>query len=146
MLPPPPVAGSLDETAGIATFRDTRELAGTPSWQQAIADADESVSAMLVNFIPAAARNLSPKSTTAFSALLTRMRPALSAAVNYAKRIYVRLRPFVGREGAVCQSRAAMVATFDYPSGHTSLGAAIALVLAELIPDRADAILARGRG
>ncbi|WP_230772482.1 phosphatase PAP2 family protein [Sphingomonas sp. Leaf4] len=34
---------------------------------------------------------------------------------------------------------------FDYPSGHTSWGTSVALVLAELRPDRADAILERGR-
>jgi acid phosphatase (class A) len=33
----------------------------------------------------------------------------------------------------------------SYPSGHAALGWAWALVLAELIPDRADAILERGR-
>ena len=33
----------------------------------------------------------------------------------------------------------------SYPSGHTALGWAWALVLTEIVPDRADAILARGR-
>jgi len=32
-----------------------------------------------------------------------------------------------------------------YPSGHTALGWAWALILTEIAPDRADAILARGR-
>jgi len=33
----------------------------------------------------------------------------------------------------------------SYPSGHTALGWAWALILSEIAPDRADAILARGR-
>src|SRR6185503_8415884 len=33
----------------------------------------------------------------------------------------------------------------SYPSGHASIGWAWALVLAEIVPDRADALLARGR-
>ena len=33
----------------------------------------------------------------------------------------------------------------SYPSGHTALGWAWALILTEIAPDRADAILARGR-
>jgi len=33
----------------------------------------------------------------------------------------------------------------SYPSGHTAIGWAWALVLTEIPPDRADAILARGR-
>src|SRR2546427_11066536 len=33
----------------------------------------------------------------------------------------------------------------SYPSGHTSIGWAWALILSEIVPDRADAIQARGR-
>jgi acid phosphatase (class A) len=33
----------------------------------------------------------------------------------------------------------------SYPSGHTAVGWAWALILTEIAPDRADAILARGR-
>jgi len=33
----------------------------------------------------------------------------------------------------------------SYPSGHTAIGWAWALILAEIAPDRADMILARGR-
>ena len=33
----------------------------------------------------------------------------------------------------------------DYPSGHSAWGWAVALVLAEMLPERADAILVRGR-
>jgi acid phosphatase (class A) len=33
----------------------------------------------------------------------------------------------------------------SYPSGHTAIGWAWALILTEIAPDRADAILARGR-
>src|SRR5262249_686709 len=35
--------------------------------------------------------------------------------------------------------------TYDYPSGHTTAGWTWALVLAQVAPDRASAILARGR-
>ena len=33
----------------------------------------------------------------------------------------------------------------SYPSGHTAIGWAWALILCEIVPDRTDAILARGR-
>lgn len=145
VLPPAPTIGSPEDAADRATFRATRRFAGTPRWQQAIADTDESVPAMLADFSPAAGRTLSVAATPALARLLTRMHGDVAAAVRAVKPVYARHRPFLADPGPVCQSTEMLAKDFDYPSGHTSWGTAVSLVLAELVPDRADAILARGR-
>lgn len=145
ILPPPPVAGSPAERADRATFRATRALAGTPRWTQATGDVDEAVPAMLADYSAAAGRTLSVTATPKLAALLLRMRGDVAAAVNAVKPVYARKRPFLIDRGPVCQPRALLAKSYDYPSGHSSWGNAVALVLAELMPAQADAILARGR-
>ncbi|MCU6455552.1 phosphatase PAP2 family protein [Sphingomonas sp. A2-49] len=145
VLPPAPVAGSPEDAADRATFRATRRFAGTPRWQQAIADTDERVPAILADFTPAAGRTLSTEATPALARLLTRMRGDVASAVRAVKPGYGRRRPFLADPGPICQPREPLAADFDYPSGHTSWGTAASLVLAELMPDRAGPLLARGR-
>ncbi len=145
VLPPAPVTGSAADAADRAAFRATRAEEGSPRWRQAIGDVDEKIPAMLAGFAPAAGRPLSVEETPVLARLLTRMRGDVAAAVNAVKPVYARKRPFLVDAGPVCQPRAALESSFDYPSGHTSWGTAVALVLAELIPDRADRVLARGR-
>jgi acid phosphatase (class A) len=67
--------------------------------------------------------------------------------VTYAaKDHYQRRRPFLEYKGPTCIPQGEYLAAEDasYPSGHASVGWTWALVLAELAPERADAILARG--
>ena len=145
VLPPASRPGSADDEADRTAFRASRAMVGSPRWRQAIGDVDESVPAMLADFTVAAGRPLSPTATPALARLLVRMRGDVAAAVNTVKPVYARQRPFLSNSGAICQPRAALAHSFDYPSGHTSWGTSVALVLAELMPARAAAILARGR-
>ncbi|MDJ0277571.1 phosphatase PAP2 family protein [Sphingomonas sp. 2R-10] len=145
VLPPPPSTGSIEDEADRAAFRSTRAQEGSPRWNQAIGDVDETIPAMLADFSPAAGRPLSVRTTPALARLLTRMRGDVAAAVNAVKPRYARRRPFLIDPGPVCQPRAALEHSFDFPSGHTSWGTSVALVIAELIPDRASHILERGR-
>lgn len=145
ILPPAPKPGSAEDEADRAAFRASRRLAGSPRWQQAIGDVDESVPAILTDFSPAAGRPLSPAATPTLTRLLTRMRGDVAAAVNAVKPVYARRRPFLADAGVICQPRRALENSFDYPSGHTSWGTSVALVLAELMPARSTPILARGR-
>lgn len=145
ILPPAPKPGSAEDEADRAAFRASRALVGSPRWQQAIGDVDESVPAMLSDFSPAADRPLSPTTTPVLARLLTRLRGDVAAAVNAVKPVYARKRPFLADAGVICQPRRALEKSFDYPSGHTSWGTSVALVLAELMPAQSTSILARGR-
>jgi acid phosphatase (class A) len=68
------------------------------------------------------------------------------AAAEKAKQLYKRTRPYLHNPGNICIDRSeALGKSFDYPSGHSSLGWTAGLVMAELVPDRASEVLARGR-
>ena len=64
-----------------------------------------------------------------------------------AKNHYQRKRPFMVNNAPICtpEEEAQLRKDGSYPSGHTAIDWAWALVLTEIAPDRADAILARGR-
>jgi acid phosphatase (class A) len=79
--------------------------------------------------------------------VLDRVFVPLSAAIGVAKSRFARPRPFVADAIlATCVAPTDRLRTDgSYPSGHAAFGWAWALVVAELVPSRADAILARGR-
>jgi acid phosphatase (class A) len=64
-----------------------------------------------------------------------------------AKNKYQRQRPFVVNDTPTCTPDDEEMLRGDgsYPSGHTAVGWAWALILAEVFPDQADAILERGK-
>ena len=64
-----------------------------------------------------------------------------------AKNHYARARPFMGNNEPICtpDDEEGLRKDGSYPSGHTAIGWAWALILCEVVPERTDAILARGR-
>ncbi|MGL5691139.1 MAG: acid phosphatase, partial [Bacteroidales bacterium] len=67
-------------------------------------------------------------------------------ATRHAKEHYMRVRPFSFYQEATCnpEQQQELSTNGSYPSGHTAIGWATALVLAEINPDRQDEILQRG--
>jgi acid phosphatase (class A) len=70
-----------------------------------------------------------------------------SSATSKAKKFYSRPRPFMVNKKPTCSPKAEndLMKNGSYPSGHSTIGWAWALILSELAPERADALLARGR-
>jgi acid phosphatase (class A) len=146
VLPPPPRPGSAAQAADAAIYASTRALAGTPRWQLAIADVPSGVPRLLDDFSCAAGRRLDPARLPALTELLARTRRDVVAAVRDAKAHFARGRPHLGNDAALCVERIeALDRSFAYPSGHATEGWTFGLVLAALIPERATAILRRGR-
>lgn len=86
-----------------------------------------------------------PEDAPTLTRLLGRMLGDLETIQTPAKRGFTRPRPFVTEPAATCIAPEPWLArSGSYPSGHSALGWAWALVLAEMAPDRADAVLARG--
>jgi acid phosphatase (class A) len=78
------------------------------------------------------------------------LRRALSDAAlsTYrAKNHYLRTRPFMVNKEPICPTDEGKpyIKNDSYPSGHAAIGWAWALILSEISPEQADAILARGR-
>ena len=64
-----------------------------------------------------------------------------------AKEYYKRPRPFMVNKTPICTPEEETMLREDgsYPSGHTAIGWAWALILAEVFPEQSDAILTRGK-
>jgi membrane-associated phospholipid phosphatase len=141
ILPPAPAAGSPVAAADRQLFAATRRLEGSPRWKVATSDVE---TGPFAHFACALGVTLTAQTAPALARLLDRA--GTSGVVDPVKRFYRAQRPYIGSSAPICQSKTAdLAANGDYPSGHTANGWMEALILAELVPDRATEILARGR-
>jgi acid phosphatase (class A) len=132
-------------------FRATRTLVGTPRWALATSDAAYAVPALMHDFSCAVGVELTPQNAPKLMALAERAGADTAAQTGKAKDFYQRERPFVIDQGRICQPASQLYderrhrMSYDYPSGHTTWGWTWALILSNLVPDRAQQILERGR-
>jgi acid phosphatase (class A) len=145
LLPPPPAAGSAALAADEEMYKATRKLKDTPRWALAEKDAELRFPKATEHFSCALGMAISAEATPHLNMLLRRVRMDSSRANDKPKDRYKRARPFMVSKEPSCTPKSDAAAKPDsYPSGHASIGWAWALTLAEVAPDRADAILARG--
>ena len=147
LLPPPPEPGSTASAHDEEIHRQATALRGTPRWDLAVIDAEIDFPHTIRTFECALGVGIDPAHTPRLQQLLQKSMIEAAVATGTAKRHYKRTRPFVAHDESTCDPKHedALRKDGSYPSGHTALGWAGALVLAELAPDRADALLARGR-
>ncbi|PKU23604.1 acid phosphatase [Telmatospirillum siberiense] len=145
ILPPAPREGEARYQADREIFKATRRFAGTARWTLATSDVKLSTADMLGAYSCAVGVTLTPETAPHLVHVIETAGADTSGAAGVAKDHFKRLRPFLIDEGQVCQSAADLSHSYDYPSGHTTRGWTWAELLAELAPDRAGAILARGR-
>ena len=144
-LPPPPEEGSLREQADIAAYRAMRSLEGTERWAIARADNEIETPGAPRAFDCALGFKFEPEKMPTLTLLMGKMLGDLEMIQTPAKKGYFRKRPFVVEPLPTCIAPETwLAASGSYPSGHSALGWAWSLVLAELAPDRADQILRRG--
>jgi len=144
-LPPPPAPGSPREAADRATYLAMKALENSPRWAEARADADVESPSATRAFTCAAGKPITPEATPATALLLARVMMDVAKAEDGAKAEYARKRPFLADNGDTCTDKPDwLVKQGSYPSGHAAAGWAWALVLSELEPDRADALMKRG--
>jgi acid phosphatase (class A) len=145
-LPPPPAAGSALGEADVAIFEATRALESGPRWQLAAADDRINQKSMLGSFSCSLGVDLATAELPALSRLLSRAGADLFPVIGAAKDQYQRPRPFVTEQGPVCITPSEDLAkSGSYPSGHAASGWLYALLLAEIDPVDAAAIVNRGR-
>lgn len=141
ILPPPPAPGSAQAQADRRIFAETRALQGGPRWSLAASDVDTEA---FEHYACALGVQLTPQSAPALVRVLARA--SAGALVGPVKEHYAVKRPYLGSDAPICQAKTEhLAANGDYPSGHAAGGWMEALILAELAPDRATQILARGR-
>jgi acid phosphatase (class A) len=145
LIGPPPAPDSPSGRADRAAYDDSRALAGSAAWKQAIID-DSLVSPTGIrSFSCAVGTAIGPDETPVLARLMSRMARDTSAVARAGKLKYQRPRPAMGNDQPICLAREAWLGEDpSYPSGSGAVGWAWSLVLAELSPTRAQPILARG--
>ena len=145
-LPPPPAAGTPLAAADAAIFEETRKLENSPRWQLAANDDRINLKALLADFGCSAGADFSSVDAPALTRVLVRSSADLFPLIGAAKGAFKRPRPFAEHEGPICvMPSEELTASPAYPSGHAATGWLYALLLAEIDPSHADAIMQRGR-
>jgi acid phosphatase (class A) len=147
LIPQPPGTGTtafmLDEEA----YRKTRIFRGTPRWDLATQDAVLIFPQAAGTFSCALNAPITEQDTPHLYMLLRRTLTDAGLSTYTAKNQYKRTRPFVVNQEPSCtpDEEKRLMTDGSYPSGHSSLGWAWALILSEIDPEHTNAILARGR-
>ncbi|HWU79589.1 MAG TPA: phosphatase PAP2 family protein, partial [Caulobacter sp.] len=145
VLAPPPAPGSPSYTADMLIFQETRALEGTERWVMATDDAPISIASLMALFACALDRDIDADRLPRLATIIARLAVDGDAVLDDAKAHFRRPRPFQSARGSVCQAREDLLHSYDYPSGHATFGWLVGLLMAELAPDRATAVLARAR-
>ena len=147
LLPPPPQPGSILFLNDEAQYQWGLMQRRTPRGDQAVTDARVDGAGVPNAFSEAFGVKISKENTSEIFKLVVNMREdAGDLATRAAKEHYMRIRPFAFYEKTTCnpEQRQELSTNGSYPSGHTAIGWATALVLAEINVDRQNEILKRG--
>lgn len=147
LLPPPPAYNSIDFLRDKALYDWGKSMRNTDRGHQAYLDADSSKDNVTKQFSPSFGFDISINTTPEIYQLITTMKEdAGDLATRSAKNYYNRIRPFSFFHEPTCrpEDEKTLSTNGSYPSGHTTMGFAISLVLAEINPQRQNEILKRG--
>jgi acid phosphatase (class A) len=147
LLPAPPQAGSILWLNDEAQYQWGKLQRDTPRGDQAAADARVNGDGVPNAFSEAFGVNISKETSPEIYKLIINMREdAGDLATREAKNHYMRIRPFAYYKENTCnpEQQKELSTNGSYPSGHTSIGWATALVLAEINTNRQNEILKRG--
>ena len=147
LLPAPPQQGSILWLNDEAQYQWGKLQRDTPRGDQAAADARVGGDGVPNAFSEAFGVKISKETTPEIYKLVINMREdAGDLATRAAKNYYMRKRPFAYYNEMTCnpEQQKELSTNGSYPSGHTSIGWATALVLAEINTARQDDILKRG--
>lgn len=147
LLPAPPEAESILFLYDKARYDWGKLQRNTERGDQAVQDARVDGNGVPMAFSEAFGVAISKETTPEIHKLVINMREdAGDLATRHAKNRYMRVRPFAFFNEMTCnpEQQKELSTNGSYPSGHTSIGWATALVLAEINPNRQNEILKRG--
>lgn len=147
LSPPPPAPGSVAEARDAEASRAGLALRGSPRWDLATSDAELTTPSATAVMSCAAGVAIGPQTTPKTDKLLRRAMPDLGQSTSAIKARYQRPRPFMVNGAPTCTpaAEAGLRQNGSYPSGHSAIGYGWGLILAELLPARANQLVARGR-
>jgi hypothetical protein len=139
LLPPPPQAGSLDEQA---EFQELKAIAARSTPQELAAAAHDAKDETPDIFNAAIGFDVTAKRET--FKLLNMVVEEEDGDSKLAKAFFHRPRPYaVDPSIKTCEPVKPGKAANSYPSGHASLAFSMGVVLASLMPEKSQAVLAR---
>lgn len=147
LVPPPPEEGSaafaLDQEIASGYVASTDEARKT----QAVADAHLGFPEAAEAFNIILDTKISKETTPNLYMILRRTLADAGLSTYTAKNHYQRKRPFMVNNTPMCTPEEEEMLRGDgsYPSGHTAIGWAWALILAEVFPEQANEIFERGK-
>ena len=138
-LSPAPLAEGTVQAADMSEVKAAQAFKGSARWIQAQSDDDLSPFTAFAPVLgPAFSRAAAPRTGALFDRLFT----DVTSLTAPAKIKFNRPPPLVDPTIETCKP---LEITKSYPSGHATRGWLMALVLSEMVPEKANALLARGR-
>jgi acid phosphatase (class A) len=138
LLAPPPLPGSPEQAADMAEVQVVYHAASSND----IAAAYSEKKFDIFNFTPAIGDFFVAGKFPKTEAFFEKVQIAAAAVTDKAKDYYQRPRPYV-TDPTLANGK--LEKSFSYPSGHSTESMVLALVLAEVFPDKHDAIIAKAR-
>jgi acid phosphatase (class A) len=146
LVPPPPEEGSAAFALDQEYAKKAVESKDTARFAQAIQDAQLYFPEAVKSFESTVGIQISEAKTPKLYMLMRRVLTDAALATYAAKNHYKRKRPFMINGTPTCTPKDEELLRKDgsYPSGHTAIGWAWALVFTEIFPAKTDVILQRG--
>ncbi len=146
VLPPPPEQGSAAQAFDEELSREALAQRNTPRWMLAIEDAELTFPKAADTFSCAMDAPVTEEDVPHLYRLMLRASSDARRSTHAAKSHYQRIRPFAAHKEPMCTPEAeeSLIRSGSYPSGHAAIGWTWALILAEIAPERVNAILSRG--
>jgi len=138
LLAPPPLPDSQEQAADMAEVQAVYHAASSND----IAAAYSEKKFDIFNFAPAIGDFFQSSKFPKTEAFFERVQTDAETVTDKAKDYYKRPRPYVTDPTLV---NGKLEKSFSYPSGHSTESMTLALVLADLFPDKHDAIIAKAR-
>jgi acid phosphatase (class A) len=146
-LPPPPAAGSAAFAHDEDVARRMLERRGTARWNLATEDSNTAFPRVATTWSCALGMPVTPEDTPVLYRVLRRVVADSSRATRSGKDHHRRPRPYVVSGGPTCtpDDDERLRTDGSYPSGHATRGWLWALTVSAVAPERAAAVMTRGR-
>ncbi len=138
LLAPPPVPGSAEQAADMDEAKSVYHAASSNDMAAAYGEKKFSV----FNFAPAVGAYFLSNNLPKTAAFFEKVQLDAETVTDLGKDFFHRPRPFV-IDPSLANGK--LEKSFSYPSGHSTESMVLALVLADLLPEKSDTILAHAR-
>lgn len=138
LLAPPPLMGSAEQAADMDEVRMVHHAASSNDMAAAYSEKEFSV----FNFTPAVGAYFLSNNLPKTAAFFEKVQRDAETVTDLGKDYFHRPRPYT-TDSSLANGK--LEKSFSYPSGHSTESMVLALVLADLLPEKHDAILAQAR-